>query len=74
VKTTQAERYHLRLWAEAARSCASKTAEQTLRLLDDLDELRECLRIAKAAADGVRVTPWTVEDEHRICAALKEPS
>jgi hypothetical protein len=75
VKTTQKQRDKMREEARRALDAynPSEGARVARDLLDDLDELRECLRLTKAAADLVRVTPWTVDDEHRIAAALSEP-
>jgi hypothetical protein len=44
------------------------TAGELLALLDDLDELRECLRLAEP-----RLAHFSDPLPHRIAAALREP-
>jgi hypothetical protein len=81
VKTTKAQREMLR--ADAAEELAGYTSpltatvrkypEATLALLDDLDEVRECLRLmyedtTRFDDDNDRAL------QARIAAALKEPT
>jgi hypothetical protein len=53
---------------DAHERLAEVDPEEFLALLDDLDELRECLRLAEP-----RLAHFSDPLPHRIAAALREP-